>query len=91
MIEKLLRCLTNKFEAVVVPIEEFKDLIQMHIDELIGSLIVHESRMEKYDDTPLENGFKSRLCVTRDKGRRRSSTIGRGGGIADHSDNRFRI
>ena len=63
----------------------------MNIDKLTRSLIVHESRMEKYDDTPLENGFKSWLCVTRDKGRRRSSTIGRGGGIADHSDNRFRI
>ena len=63
----------------------------MNIDKLTRSLIVHESRMEKYDDTPLENGFKSRLCATRDKGRRKSSTIGRGGGIADHSDNRFRI
>ena len=45
-IEKLLRCLPKKFEAVVVPNEEFKNLSQMHIDELISSLISHESRMK---------------------------------------------
>ena len=59
MIEKLLRCLPKKFEAVVVPIEEFKDISQMHIDELTGSLIAHESRMKRYDDIPLENALKS--------------------------------
>ena len=58
VIEKLLRCFPNKFEAVVVPIEEFKNLSQMHIDELTGSLLSHESRMNRYDDTPLENSFK---------------------------------
>ena len=36
VIETLLRCLPKKFEAVIVPIEEFKNLSQMHIDELIG-------------------------------------------------------
>ena len=59
VIEKLLRCLPKKFEVVVVPIEEFKNLSQMHIDELTGSLLFHESRMNRYDDTPLENAFKS--------------------------------
>ena len=53
VIEKLLRCLPKKFEAMVVPIEEFKDPRQMHIDELTGSLIAHESRMNMYVDTPL--------------------------------------
>ena len=41
VIEKLLRCLPKKFEVVVVPIEEFKNFIQMHIDELTGSLLAH--------------------------------------------------
>ena len=69
VIEKLLRCFPKKFEAVVVPIEEFKDLRQMHIDDLTGSLIYHESRMKMYDDTPLENAFKYQLNVTRGIGR----------------------
>ena len=55
MIEKLLRCLPNKFEEVVVLIEEFKNLSQMHIGELTGLFLAHESRMNRYDDTPLEN------------------------------------
>ena len=88
MIEKLLRCLPNKFEAVVVPIEEFKNISQMHIDELAGSLLVHESRMNRYNDTPLENAFKSQLNVTRGRGRVISSNRGRGGWSADHNDSK---
>ena len=57
--EKLLRFLPKKFEVVVVPVEEFKNLRHMHIDELTGSLIAHESRMNRYDARPLENTFKS--------------------------------
>ena len=53
VIEKLLRCLSKKFEAVVVLIEEFKDLSQMHIDEMTTFLIANESRMNTYDATPL--------------------------------------
>ena len=45
----------------------------MHIDEQTISLIAHESRMNRYDDTPLENSFKYQLHVTRGRGR------GRGG------------
>ena len=72
MIEKFLRYLPKKFEAMVVPIEEFKNLSQMHIDELTGSFISHESRMNRYDDTPLQNAFKYQLNVTRGRGRERS-------------------
>ena len=88
MIEKLLRCSPNKFEAVVVPIEEFKNISEMHIEELTGSLIAHESRMNRYDDIPFENSFKSQLHVTRGRGRGRASNRGRGGRSADHSDSR---
>ena len=73
---------------MVIPIEEFKNLSQMHIDELIGSLLAHESRMNRYDDTPLENAFKSQLNVTRGRGIGRASNRGRGGQSVGHSDSR---
>ena len=69
VIEKMQICFPKKFEAVVVPIEEFKNISQMHIDELSGSLLAHESRVNMYDDTPLENSFKSQLHVTRGGGK----------------------
>ena len=36
--EKLLRFLTSKFEHVVAPIEESKNLEEISIEELLGSL-----------------------------------------------------
>jgi hypothetical protein len=49
-IEKVLRSFPKKFEPVVVPIEEFKDLSLMQIDELTGSLVAHESRISRYEE-----------------------------------------
>jgi hypothetical protein len=49
VIEKVLRSLPKKFELAVVPIEEFKDLSLMQIDELSGSLVSHESRISRYE------------------------------------------
>ncbi|XP_050242378.1 uncharacterized protein LOC126691373 [Quercus robur] len=47
VVEKILRSLANKFEHVVVAIEESKDFETLSIDELMRSLQVHEHRMEK--------------------------------------------
>jgi len=47
VVEKVLQSLSSKFEHVVVAIEEFKDLENLTIEELLGSLQVHEQRMQK--------------------------------------------
>ena len=45
-------------------------------------------QLKRYDDTPLENAFKSQLNVTRGRGRGIFSNIGRGGRSAGHSDSK---
>ena len=59
VVEKILRCLPRKFDAIVVSIEESKDLTILFIDELIGSLLSHESRMNRNNNFSLENAFRS--------------------------------
>ena len=45
VVEKVLRCLPKKFEMVVTAILESKDLTKFSIEELTGSLLSHEARM----------------------------------------------
>lgn len=47
MVEKALRSLSTKFDIVVVAIEESKVLISLIVDELMGSLLSNEARIEK--------------------------------------------
>ena len=47
MIEKILRSITTKLEHVVVAIEKSKDLATLMVDELMGSLQVHEQRKQR--------------------------------------------
>ncbi|CAN6727697.1 unnamed protein product [Malus baccata var. baccata] len=47
VVEKILWSLTSKFKHVVTAIEESKDLEAISADEQLGSLIVHEQRIQK--------------------------------------------
>lgn len=48
VVSKILRSLTSKFNYVVFSIEESNDLGTLSIDELHGSLLVHEQRMQEF-------------------------------------------
>jgi len=57
---------------VVVDIEEAKGLESLTVDELIGSLLSHEARIDINKDSTLETAFKSRVSISRDKGQGKS-------------------
>ncbi|KAH9291443.1 hypothetical protein KI387_043368, partial [Taxus chinensis] len=69
IVEKILRSLPIKFDSVVVAIEESKDLTQLSVDELMGSLLAHEQRLNRSGASSLENAFKAQLSFGRTRGR----------------------
>jgi hypothetical protein len=47
IVEKILRVLPSRFDAIVTTIEETKDLSNYSVDELHASLITHEQRLSR--------------------------------------------
>jgi len=58
IVEKVIRSMTKKYAMIVIAIEESKDLTQLSLDELIGSLLSHESRLNQEDES-LANAFNT--------------------------------
>jgi len=50
IVSKVLRSLTKDFDHVVAAIEESNDLSKYSLDELMGSLIAHEVRINRSDE-----------------------------------------
>jgi hypothetical protein len=80
VVEKVLRSLPRKFDALVVVIEESKDLTTYSMDELVGSLKNYEDRLNRNDNTSLEHAFKTQMTFGRDRGRGNPGFRGRGSG-----------
>ncbi|GJS11893.1 retrovirus-related pol polyprotein from transposon TNT 1-94 [Tanacetum coccineum] len=79
VVAKVLRSLSPKFNYVVCFIEESNNLDTMTIDELHGSLLVHEQRMIRQQDD--EQALKiSNSLHSRGRGRGRGGRGGRGRG-----------
>ncbi|CAL1381769.1 unnamed protein product [Linum trigynum] len=57
IVERILRSLSSKFEHIVAVIEETKDLANLPMCELMGSLVAHEQRMSRFTKPPLEQAF----------------------------------
>jgi hypothetical protein len=71
IVEKVLKSLPKKFEMVVTTILESKDLSSSSTDELIGSLLTHETILHLTDES-ITNTFKTQFSFSRGRGIGRS-------------------
>ncbi|WRX24441.1 hypothetical protein QQP08_016928 [Theobroma cacao] len=86
VVEKILRSMTPKFNYVVCAIDESKDLDDLSIDELQGSLLVHEQKLSFQDkrEQALKASSNNSSSTSnssdqgRGKGRRRGKSRDRG-------------
>eukprot|EP00253_Pinus_taeda_P013287 PITA_13287 len=78
IVEKILRVLSSKFDAIVTTIEETKDLSHFSVDELHASLITHEQRLSRNENSSLEQAFKTQMSFGRGRGQGRGNKRGRG-------------
>jgi hypothetical protein len=75
IIYKFLRSLPIKFKMFVTSILESKDLSNFSTDEVIGSLLTHETILHLEDES-IDNDFKTQFYFSR--GRSRGRRIGHG-------------
>ena len=85
VVEKVLRSLPRKCDAIVVVIEESKDLTTYSIDELDGSLKNYEDRLNKNENTSLEHAFKTQMTFGRGRGNPEFRGRGRGRGRGSYT------
>ena len=66
VVEKILRSLTDEYENVVCAIEESKDLSELSVEELAGSLTAHEQRRKKKQQS-LEQALQVKVSLNEKK------------------------
>ena len=73
IVEKVLKIIPSRFDAILVSIEETKDRSQFSVDELHASLMSHEHRMNRATKSSLNHAFKTKMYFGQGRGRGRSN------------------
>ncbi|XP_028090027.1 uncharacterized protein LOC114290348 [Camellia sinensis] len=76
VVEKILISLLEKYNPIVVIIEETKDLADLSIEDLMCSIKTFEQRLSRQSEKSIESVFQSKLNVSTSNSQGR----GRGGG-----------
>ncbi|KAJ3692026.1 hypothetical protein LUZ60_012376 [Juncus effusus] len=89
VVEKILRSLTDNFKNVVCAIEESKDLEELTIDDLAGSLEAHEQRKKKKKkNESLDEALQAKMPIKDEKALYTQNFRGRGRGRGGRSNDR---
>ena len=84
IVEKVLRCLPKKFDMIVTVFES-RELKNLSVEELTGSLLAHEARIN-LDVSTLERAFKSKASMDRGRGKGFRGRKGKGRGQSQSDD-----
>jgi gag-polypeptide of LTR copia-type len=63
IVENILRSLTDAFENIVCAIEESKDLNELSVDELVGSLMAYKQRKKLKKKESLEEALQAKVVL----------------------------
>ncbi|GAV62934.1 UBN2 domain-containing protein, partial [Cephalotus follicularis] len=63
LVRKILRCLPRSWTPKVTTIEEAKDLSTLPLEQLLGSLMTHETTMKKHEHVEVK---KKKTIALRD-------------------------
>ena len=84
IVEKVIRCFPKKI-YVIFTVFESRELTKLSVEELIGSLLAHEARIN-LDVSNLEHAFKSKASMDRGRGRGFRGRRGKGRGQSQSDD-----
>ena len=78
MLRQFLRTTPSKFDALTLPLEQYGDLDKVSLDEVIGSLAIHELQLKEWEYREEEQVLLAKVLSKAKLSTEESSSQGRG-------------